>query len=159
MRKSTPPAIGLIVALLLVPAAVHAQFQENGERTRQSRLPQSPSSYWGILRQTKIGMDEKRGTFTADHPPVVKALQGTTVTISGFIMPLEPGKQVRHFLLSKYTPVCTFCPPGEPNEVVEVTLINSIPFRQSLVNVTGKFELFNNGDAGLFFRLDDAKAS
>lgn len=150
-------AVGLLAALASVTA--QAQIQESGERTRQSKLPQSPSSYWGILRQTKIGMDEKRGVFTAEHPAVVKALQGTNVTISGFIMPLENGKQMRHFLLSKYTPVCAFCPPGEPNEVVEVTLGKPIPFRQSLVNVTGKFAISNNGEQGLFFRLDDASAS
>ena len=143
------------VALMSLPA--QAQYQAAGERARQAKLPQSASSYWAILRQTKIGMDEARGTFTASHPAVVKALQGQTITMTGFMLPLEAGKQIRHFLLSKYTPVCAFCPPGEPNEVVQVDADRATPYRDGMVSVTGKFALADNGEQGLFFRLGSAK--
>ena len=71
-------------------------------------------------------------------------------------MPLDASTHGNHFLLSKYTPVCAFCPPGEPNEVVEVTTARPIAYTPKLVNVTGTFALENNGDNGLFFKMAGA---
>ena len=149
--------IGVVLALGASTAG--AQIQGDGERARQAGLPQSGSAYWSLLRRTKIGMDEARGRFTASHPAAVKALAGQTITMTGFMLPLDAGKQVRHFLLSKYTPVCAFCPPGEPNEVVEVTAGSPVPYRDKLVSVTGKFALADNGEQGLFFRLGGARVN
>ena len=60
---------------------------------------------------------------TAQPTPMkVKALVGKEVTISGFILPLESTEKFKHFILSKRTPTCPFCPPGEPNEIVDVML-------------------------------------
>ena len=108
------------------------------------------------MRTTRIKSDDARGIFTAAHPPAVKALVGKTLTIPGFIMPLDAATRGTHFLLSKYTPVCAFCPPGEPNEVVEVQTARPILFSAKLVKVTGTFALENNGDNGLFFKMTGA---
>lgn len=144
------------VAVFAGSAPGKAQFQEDGERTAQARLPQGKSAIWATLRQTKIGVDEARGLFTATHPPSVKALTGKSVTLAGFIMPLDAATSGTHFLLSKYTPVCAFCPPGEPNEVVEVRTAKPIAFVQKLVTVTGMFGLQNKGENGLFFQMSGA---
>lgn len=144
----------LIVAAL--PVAAPAQFQGDGERSAQSMLPQGRSPLWATLRQTKIGMDEAKGMFTAAHPPGVKALAGKTISLSGFVMPLDAETKGTHFLLSKYTPVCAFCPPGEPNEVVEVRSARPIAFSPKLVTVTGKFGLEDKGENGLFFQMTGA---
>lgn len=149
--------IGMVVAATALLASVgHAQVQEAGERAAQARLPQGRSQLWATLRMTRIGADEARGIFTATHPPAVKALVGKAVTLPGFIMPLNAATRGNHFLLSKYTPVCAFCPPGEPNEVVEVHSARPIAFTSRLVTVTGTFGLENNGDNGLFFHLANA---
>lgn len=150
--------VGTLLAGLLVLGAggAHAQFQEDGERTAQSRLPQGHSPIWATLRQTKIGVNEARGLFTATHPPQVKALAGRTISLAGFVMPLDAQTRGNHFLLSKYTPVCAFCPPGEPNEVVEVHTAQPIAFTPKLVTVTGRFELENKGENGLFFQMTAA---
>ena len=137
-----------------VPAS--AQFQEDGERAAQAKLPQGKAALWATLRQTKIGVNEARGLFTATHPPAVKALAGKTVSLPGFVMPLDAETRGTHFLLSKYTPVCAFCPPGEPNEVVEVHSAKPIAFTPKLVTVTGTFALENKGENGLFFQMSDA---
>lgn len=72
------------------------------------------------------------------------------------MLPLEQESMTRHFLMSRFTPVCFFCPPGDPNEVVEVRTLK--PFRAGYdrVKVTGVFSLTNNGEKGLFFRIDGA---
>ncbi|WP_375381881.1 DUF3299 domain-containing protein [uncultured Sphingomonas sp.] len=143
------------VAMPLVP--VTSQVQEAGERSAQAKLPQARSPLWSTLRTTRISEDDARGIFKADHPPAVKALVGRTVTLSGFVMPLDALTSGSHFLLSKYTPVCAFCPPGEPNEVVEVRTSRLIAYGARQVAVTGRFGLENNGDNGLFFQMSNAE--
>jgi hypothetical protein len=149
----------LMVPLLLAIAPVMpaaGQVQEAGERAAQAKLPQGRAPIWSTLRTTKIGEDEARGIFTATHPPAVRALVGRTLTLPGFVMPLDAATHGTHFLLSKYTPVCAFCPPGEPNEVIEVRTARPIAFSAKLVTVTGVFGLENNGDNGLFFQMSGA---
>lgn len=146
----------LSVAAVAAPVAVRAQLQGDGERAAQARLPQGRSALWGTLRQTRIGVDEAKGLFTAVHPASVRALAGKTVSLPGFIMPLDAATKGTHFLLSKYTPVCAFCPPGEPNEVVEVHSAKPIAFSPRLVTVTGTFGLESKGENGLFFQMSGA---
>lgn len=127
-------AFALGAALLATPTIAQ---QGAGERAAQARLPQGHSNLWTTLRTTRIRADEARGIFTAMHPPAVRALVGKSVSLPGFIMPLDAATRGTHFLVSKYTPVCNFCPPGEPNEVVEVNSARPIAFGVKLVTVTG----------------------
>lgn len=150
---TTRARLAVLATAMLTVMPVAAQVQDPGERAAQARLPQGRAPLWTTLRTTKIGMDEARGIFTAAHPPAVRALVGRTVTLPGFINPLDTATHGNHFLLSKYTPVCAFCPPGEPNEVVEVRTARPVAYSTRLVTVTGRFALENNGDNGLFFQM------
>lgn len=148
--------IPMFAVLLCGPAgaAVPSSLgQPTDERAAQKALPQSESALWGVLRKTRITEDVKRGLFSASFPSDVEALNGTTVTVSGFMLPIDAKAKTRHFLLSKYTPVCFFCPPGEPNEVVEVVADKALPVSDDLISVTGKLSLIDNAEKGLFFRI------
>lgn len=149
---------GLIIAVAAMSVAAPGvtQTQEPGERSTQARLPQGQSTLWSVLRKTRIGEDPVRGRFTAIHPPQVRALAGKTLSLPGFMIPLDAATRGNHFLFSKYTPVCAFCPPGEPNEVVEVRTAKPIVFTNRLTKVTGTFRLQDNGEQGLFFQLTNA---
>ncbi|HMA49439.1 MAG TPA: DUF3299 domain-containing protein [Magnetospirillaceae bacterium] len=128
--------------------------QPADEQAAQMGLPQSDASLWTLLRQTKVSEDAKRGLYTASFPADVKALSGQTVTLTGFMLPIDAWTHSKHFLLSKYTPVCAFCPPGAPNEVVEVIAPKSIKVTEAMITVTGKFSLANDSEKGLFFRIE-----
>jgi uncharacterized protein len=130
--------------------------QPMDERTAQEALPKSTDPQWSLLATTVIGEDLERGRFTARHPAPVRALAGKDIAISGYMMPLETTPTVRRFLLTRYTPVCQFCPPGAPNEVIEVNSTTPLAPTQALVRVRGRFALTDNGEQGLFFRLDGA---
>ncbi|MGC1301043.1 MAG: DUF3299 domain-containing protein [Caulobacteraceae bacterium] len=130
--------------------------QPADERATQKLLPTSKAPLWAVLRRTRIGEDDRRGVFTAAFPPEVKALDGHAVTLSGFMLPLDAAPASTHFLLSKYTPVCFFCPPGQPNEVVEVTTRRGVPVTDRMLTVTGRFALEAKADKGLFFQVDQA---
>lgn len=149
----------LVLSLLLAPSARAAGpswVQPAYERAAQKSLPQSKAPLWLVLAKTKIGEDDKRGLFTVAFPPAVKALDGRTVTLSGFMLPLDTTDRSHHFLLSRYTPVCFFCPPGAPNEVVEVVARNGVEVTDRMLTVTGRLTLANGAEKGLFFQMDQA---
>jgi len=147
--------LGLIVMAFLALCAFTGQPPE--ERQAQEELPQSHDRMWQILGKTRIGFDEKKEIYTADIPEAVKALAGKQVTVSGFILPLEPTEKFKHFILSKYTPTCAFCMPGEPNEIVDVWLEKPIAWEEGMVKVTGTFELADDRDMGMFFKIGNGK--
>lgn len=152
-----PRVVLLLVGLTLaVPAAAWAVVQPADERAAQKTLPHSNDPLWTTLKTTQIRSDEKRGMFIALPSDKVKALAGQSVTLSGFMLPIESNLKTTHFLLSKYTPVCFFCPPGQPNEIVEVHTVRPVAAGYDRIKLKGRFSLQNNGEQGLFFRLDQA---
>ncbi len=74
----------------------------------------------------------------------------------GFTLPLDGSDQTTHFLIGVNTPVCFYHPPGEPNEVIEVTSKQPVAWNDKLTTVEGTFSLINNGELGVFFRLTNA---
>ena len=127
------------------------------ERKAQDKLPKSKDPMWVLLAKTKIHLEEKKGLYSAAYPDEVKALVGTQVTISGFMLPLEATEKFKHFIISKRTPTCPFCPPGEPNEIADVWLETPVKWSEDVVKVTGTFELMNNAQLGMFFKITKAK--
>lgn len=148
--------LGLSVALMGASSALaqSSYGQAPGERAAQLKLPTSQAPIWATLRKTRIGENAKLGVFTASFPDEVKALNGAQITVSGFMLPMDTTQRSKHFLLSRYTPVCFFCPPGEPNEVVEVISKPGVKLTGSMVTLSGRLSLINDGEKGLFFRLD-----
>lgn len=132
-------------------------LQPSDERKAQDALPKSQHALWNTLTKTKIHLDKKQGLYSATYPDEVKALVGTEITISGFMLPLEATEKFTHFLLSKRTPTCAFCPPGEPNEIIDVWLEKPVKWDDNLIAVIGTFTLINNPEFGMFFKLDKAK--
>lgn len=130
--------------------------QPADERKAQDALPKSHDAIWDTLRKTKITTNEEKGIYLASFPDEVKKLSGQTVKISGFMLPLESEEKFKHFLLSKRTPTCYFCPPGEPNEVIEVFADKATEWDENLVTYEGKLELANDGEKGIFFRIRNA---
>jgi uncharacterized protein len=160
MRSSVLPALAAAVALAAQTAAAGAADaplgQPAAERAAQRSLPLSRAPLWTVLAHARIGENARTGDYTVAFPADVKALNGQAVTLTGFMLPLDAQSRSRHFLLSKYTPVCPFCPPGQPNEVVEVMIGQGVAVTDRLLTVSGKLTLIDNAEKGLFFRVDAA---
>ncbi len=127
------------------------------ERKAQDTLPKSKDPMWQTLGTTKVAVSKKGGYYSATFPAQVKALAGKEVSVSGFILPLESTEKFKHFILSKRTPTCPFCPPGEPNEIVDVWTVSPVAYTEEIVTIKGQFELMNDKEMGLFFKLKSAK--
>jgi len=150
----------LMVPILLFGAGVEAKDssvpggQPPEERALQDHLPQAHDALWSKFVKCKVGYNDKSGIYSIAVTNEVKAMAGQPVILSGWVMPLDGSDQTKHFLLTRRTPVCMFCPPGEPNEVAEVVTLRPVTWTDKLVTVTGLLSLINNGEKGMFFKLD-----
>lgn len=131
-------------------------LQPQDERAVQNGLPIAKGKIWDLLATTKVSLDEEKGEYSAIFPDEVKDLNEQTIKVSGFILPLESSEKFTHFLLSKRTPTCPFCPPGTPTEIIEVYTDTPIEWIDDLVEIEGKFSVIDNKEMGIFFKLSDA---
>ena len=131
-------------------------LQPQDERAVQDALPKAKDTLWATLGKAKITLDENKGTYNATLTDEIKKLDGQKISISGFVVPLEATETFSHFLLSKRTPTCFFCPPGEPNEIIEVFTDKPVPWDDDLVVYEGTFGLTKNADMGIFFKMTGA---
>ena len=130
--------------------------QALGERAAQDGLPQAKDQLWTALRKCPVKLDEKTQLYGIGVTPEVGALNGKTVRLSGFVLPMDGLDKTKYFLLSKRTPVCLYCPPGEPNEVVAVRSKHAVDWKDDMITVSGLFALVNDGEKGIFFEMRDA---
>jgi uncharacterized protein len=127
--------------------------QPADERAAQAQLPKAQSPVWAKFLKSKVSYNNRSGLYSIAVTPEVRALAGSVITVNGFVMPLDGSDHTKHFLLTRNTPVCMFCPPGEPNEVVEVIAPKPIVWTDKIVTVSGPLALINNGEKGMFFQV------
>jgi len=132
--------------------------QPPNEIAAQRLLPQVRDELWSKLVKCKLDYDEDKGTYSIHVTPEVKALDGKTITVRGFVLPMDGSDRTRHFLISRNTPVCMYCPPGAPNEVVEVKASKAVPWTDKMVAVTGTLLLVNDQERAVFFKMENARA-
>ena len=118
------------------------------------RLMESGDFLWKLFAQCEIRSNQDY-SYGISYVSGVKAMQGKQVTISGFMVPLEAAEKSGHFLLSRRAPTCAFCPPGEPNEIVEVFTLKPVKWNENLVTISGTLLLANDGKKGIFFQMRD----
>lgn len=126
------------------------------ERKLQESLPKSHHPLWENLKKSPFSFDSQNGIYDIKYSDEIKALVGKEVEVSGFMMPLEPGDKFKHFLISSKTPTCFFCPPGDPNEVIEIWSKQPIKWSSDLITIRGEFSLVSNRELGLFFQIKSA---
>ncbi|MDD2924273.1 DUF3299 domain-containing protein [Rhodoferax sp.] len=108
---------------------------------------------WSLLTAVKLrdGAKGPRPRFN----PEQQALNGKVQRIQGFMMPLEPGERQKHFLLSSVPLTCSFCVPGGPESMVEVTTSSAVKYTMEPVVVEGKFSVLTDDPYGLYYRITD----
>ena len=134
--------------------AVSSLAQPADERAAQEKLPHAESPVWVKFLTSKIHYDNRSGLYSIALTPAVKDMAGRPVTLNGFVLPLDANDHTSHFLLTRNTPVCMFCPPGQPNEVVEVFAPHPVLWTDNIITVTGPLKLINNGEKGMFFQIN-----
>jgi hypothetical protein len=112
---------------------------------------------WKLLSsvQTKVEKNRVVPTF----PAQVQSLDRKTVKVQGFMLPLEPGVQQKHFLLSSVPTSCGFCVPAGPEGLVEVRSRTPVKYTLEPVVVEGQLAVLEKDPYGLFYRVTDAVAT
>ena len=118
-------------------------------------MMQSEDLLWKSFAECKLKTD-KDFSYSITYTPKVRALNGREITISGFMLPLEAKERSNHFLLERRAPTCAFCPPGAPNEVLEVFSALPMKWEENLVTLTGVLVLPKDGKGGVFFQMKNA---
>ncbi|MFO1435741.1 MAG: DUF3299 domain-containing protein [Gammaproteobacteria bacterium] len=134
-----------------------ATGQPAGERQAQDGLPQSHDNIWDAFGKCAVHLDEQKYIYSIEFTPEVKALEGKKISVAGFMLPLEMEEKFTHYLLSKRTPTCPFCPPGEPNEIVEVFSKDPVEWEEGIVTITGVMKFTDKSENGMFFQMNDGQ--
>jgi len=87
-------------------------------------------------------------------PKEVKAAEGKTMTLEGFIIPLQQKSEQDFFVLSRYPyQSCFFCGAAGPETVVEVYANRGFRYTDERVRVSGKLILNEDDPLHLFFMM------
>ena len=86
----------------------------------------------------------------------IVALDQHEVKLQGFMLPLDPGKMQKRFLLSANVPSCPFCLPGGPESLIEVLCSKPIAFSTEPIVISGTLSVLRDDPNGLWYRVKDA---
>ena len=113
---------------------------------------------WDTLADLSFEVNDE-GDWVTEFGDTVKGLEGKSVKIIGFMMPLENTLEQKHFILSML-PLdgCQFCAPGTQAQFLEVKVKgDGIRYSYDPIEVAGTFELIPDAPMGLYFLIKDAK--
>jgi len=110
---------------------------------------------WNELMQAKL--DVVDGELAVSYPELVRHQDGETVTVWGFMMPLNADLKQKHFLITSSPPHCFFHIPGGPSGVIEVFSDLGIEASWEPVVLQGRFTLVEDGETGVIYQLQDAE--
>jgi hypothetical protein len=145
--------------------AVAAMLGLCGFSIQQAPLRYDPNHYenndpaWSLLNEATVSADTRSGEYKAAFPADLQTLQAKAFTISGFMLPLDPGSKASHFALVRRNTACPFCPPNEPTEAIEIFSPAPVGYTGQELSVTGRLTLVASSSRGLFYRLDQARVT
>lgn len=109
---------------------------------------------WKLLSSVQTKVEKNR--VVPIFPGPVQALNAKTVKVQGFMMPLEPGENQKHFLISSVPTTCSFCVPAGPEGLIEVRSKTPVKYSLEPVVLEGKLAVLEKDPYGLFYRVTDA---
>jgi hypothetical protein len=109
---------------------------------------------WNFLTSVKTKNVNNR--LLPVFPAPIQALNKKTQRVQGFMMPLQPGENQKHFLLSSVPLTCSFCVPGGPESMVEVKTKTPVKYSMDAVVVEGQFAVLEDDPYGLYYRITEA---
>jgi hypothetical protein len=118
---------------------------------------------WSIFAATKsfeVCKTEKDGYDACYLKPVygddVRNLDGTTVTIMGYMFPLEQTEDQKNFLIGPYPLSCPYHYHIGPENVIEVIAPKGIAFSFDPITIRGTLSVRYEQETGVFYFLENA---
>ena len=168
MRSS----IFLIIGLLCAPAFAADKSPANAKAPDPQAVSAAPGlqivnvpqlkELKGVVSWDTLAKVEQKSSKTRIFPVFTKeiiALNDQQVKIQGFMMPLDPGRQQKHFLISVNSATCPYCMPAGPEGVVEVLSTTPIKYGFEPIIVSGKLAVLKDDPTGLYYKMTNAVLS
>jgi uncharacterized protein len=108
---------------------------------------------WSDLQAVKVSHSGKPALFSNS----MKSLDGTTVTLDGFMMPYDDRDHQTEFLLTAYQAHCPFCMPGGMGSMVEIIADQGVAVHDKVMRLTGTLRLMPQDPAGILYKLSNAR--
>lgn len=150
----------ILVFALALPAQAQNKFGQPevppGSDPASYMLPERKDVVsWKLLAQVEaMKMKDKLVPHFSD---AVLALDQKNVKVQGFMLPLETGAKISHFLLSAIPQSCPFhVHVGGAESLIEVRTTKPIAFTWDGVVLSGKLSVLKNDPEGVLYRVTDA---
>lgn len=162
----------VLLCILSFPSFAFSEEQNSDGTTRTIQdyissyvdVPEGATDWkvFGKTKEVEVSGRDKDGMdfeyIKPEFPPAVKALNGKTVTVKGFMFPLEGEEKQSLFLIGPFPVSCPFHYHVGPSLVIEVhTGPKPIEFTYDPITVTGTLELVDlDIENAVFYRLKNA---
>ena len=83
----------------------------------------------------------------------IKKYNGKTVTIMGFMFPLEQSEKQKKFLIGPYPLSCPFHYHVGPSQVIEISSDEAVDFSFDPITIKGELKVKYNEETGTFYYL------
>jgi uncharacterized protein len=139
-QPDAPPPIRAVPQAQRILSSNWEKLLPSNERDHFSLVP--PPPLHDYLSQTAAASQ-------SGSAQVNRALEGTTIELTGFIVPLElePSGSIIEFFLVPYVGACIHVPPPAPNQMVYVHMDKSLPLQPLYepYTVTGRLHAHPRG--------------
>lgn len=112
---------------------------------------------WRTLAQVELVKQNRK--MVPAFAQAITVLDGKTVRVQGFMMPLDIGDKQKRFLLVAAPPHCAFCLPAGPDAMIEVRAKADVRYGFDAISLSGTLQVLKDDPAGLYYRLVDAVAA
>lgn len=140
----------LCFLLVLVSVATQLAFAQNAV----------DSDVWKALASVsyEVAEDDYGELYVPKFSENAQELEGTTVTVPGYIIPFEGLFKPKHVIVSSLPLAsCFFCGSGGPETVMEVFLEEPVEYTATLVAFRGTLKLNDTDYEQLMYILEDAE--
>lgn len=150
----------LVLGFIIVIKSGTAQQKANEAQHLTDHKPLM-NSVWETfdMLMYKVTTEKGKKVYTPYFPPKLAAMNGKTITIQGYVIPMKAGFRHNRFMLS-VLPIdqCMFCGQNGIPAMVEVTLSEGKKIRPSArpVQITGKTVLNGKNRSRVEIWIDNA---
>jgi uncharacterized protein len=151
--------VGSGAAHAVTPVAPSGAIPENGQLLAPSQYLKDKPGFtsWRTLAQVELVKRSNKMVPTFATP--VSSLDGQSIKVQGFMIPLDIGDKQKRFLLVAAPPHCSFCLPAGPDAMIEVRAKSDVRYGFEAISLSGKLQVLKDDPAGLFYRLNDATSA
>ncbi|MFT5164903.1 MAG: hypothetical protein ACI8P3_000126 [Saprospiraceae bacterium] len=128
--------------------------------TATGLFAQSDKNIWSTLALMKFERHKGNGSGKGSQIiPLIEALDGTDVTVKGYVIPLSGKKAQSHFMFSAYPySSCYFCGGAGPETIMEAFIKGDekINFSDTAITLKGTFKFSSRDPNDIMFTLENA---